>query len=130
MIKQWKLSRLRKSVAFVATTYNIWEVVVSSGSLLYGPRFAFAPWACQIFSDRPLLERLKLLRALLRSQTASKLPTAVHQDQGAPHDVVQLAGITAIFISFATNHTLATQHVRGKMFNEKKFRRLNFHLLP
>ena len=84
----------------MATTYNIWKAVVSSGSLLYGPRFAFALWACQFFGDRPLLQRLKLLCSLLQSQTASKLPTAVHQDQGALHDVVQLAGIAKELSSF------------------------------
>ena len=93
----------------MATMYNIWGAVVSSGSLLYGPRFAFAPWACQSFGDRPLLDWLKLLCSLLQSQTASKLLTAVHQDQGALHDVVQLAGIAKELAPYrlpATTHWL------------------------
>ena len=116
--KKWKLSRSRKSVAFVAIMYNIWEAVVSSGSLLYGPHFAFMLWACRIFGDRPLLERLKLLHSLLRSQTASKLSTAVHQDQAELSMMwYKLQVSQKSYLHFICHHhTLATQHVRGKRF--------------
>ena len=126
MIKEWKPYRDRECCV-VATTYNIWEAVVSSDSWLYGPRFTFAPWDCQIFDDRPLLERLKLLHSLLRSQTASKLPTAVHQDQGALHDVVQLAVIGYLCLVCHQPHI---GYAACERETKKKFRRLNFHPLP
>ena len=75
-------------------------------------------YANQIFGDRPLLEWLKLL---LRSQTASKLATAVHHDQGAVHDVVQLAGIT--------NELVCHQPHIGYAAREKKVLRGKFSLV-